>query len=455
VAGQLRRYAEALTREYGFSGSIAVARGDRILLADGFGFADDARRVPITTATRFPIASATKPITATAVLRLEEDGRLRLGDSACTYVAACPRAWRPIRIVELLDQTAGLPELPAAALDRPLGKVVENLKDEPLLFAPGTDYTYSNSNYLVAGSIVEQASGMSWERFLETRIFQPAGMTETVSDTDPDAPGDPVVGYSSSLSPTGERIPVTARLTKRMGHATPDPSPAGGLLSTAEDLLAFVRSLDRGELLSQAARDRMWSPTGPSRFADYGLGWERIEQNGTWVAQHGGAMPGFSSCVSFYPREDVYVLVLSNLVETVACEFVGRDLGAIVFGEPYRMPRAPSGTAVSPQVLSRYVGVYRADPEFGGGEVEVTVEGGRLVLKGLVGLAPPLNRETVLRPWSPTAFFNPHDPAVKITFERVGKRVAIVFHSPAYKRLPPTRERWTRAARESPTPAAG
>lgn len=451
VARELRRYADSLTREYGFSGSIAVARSEQVLLADGFGFVDDRLRSPVTPATRFPIASATKPFTATAIMMLEEDGRLGLGDPICTYISSCPRSWRPIHVVDLLDQTAGLPDLPASALDRPLGDVIDDLKDEPLLFPPGTDYTYSNSNYLLAGAIVERASGMAWERFLQTRIFKPAGLTATVSDTDPAAQSDPVMGYSSSLSPTGKRIPVTARLTQRMGHATPDPSPAGGLLSTVWDLLAFVRSLNSEELLSRPALDRMWRPRGPARFADYGLGWERIEQNGTWVAQHGGAMPGFSSCVSLYPPEDVYVVVLSNLGETVACEFVGRDLGAIVFGEPYRMPHTPSGTTVSPRVLGRYVGVYRADAEVGGGEVEVNVEERHLVVKGLVGPAPARNRKTVLQPWSPTAFFNPHNPAVKITFQRVRDAVAMVFHSPAYKRFPPTRERWTRVARESPS----
>jgi CubicO group peptidase (beta-lactamase class C family) len=445
AARELRTYAEALAREYDFSGSIVVARGDKVLLAEGFGFADDAHRLPITRATRFPIASATKPITATGVLQLEDEGHLRLDDSVCTYVSGCPRAWEPIRIVELLNQTAGLPELPVGALDGPLGEVIDDLKDEPLLFPHGTDYTYSNSNYLVAGAIVEQASGMSWDQFLETMIFEPTGMTQTVSDTSPEAHKDPVVGYSSSLSPTGERIPVTARLSGRMGHATPDPSPAGGLLSTADDLLAFVRSLDEGELLSRPVLRRMWSPVGPARYADYGLGWERTEQNGTWVAQHGGAMPGFSSCVSLYPREDVYVVILSNLGETVACEFVGRDLGAIVLGQPYKMPRAPSPIRVSPRVLRRYIGLYRADAEVGGGEVEVTVDRGQVVLNGLVGLAPAVNRKTILRPWSPTAFFNPHDPAVRVTFKRGRNTMALVFHSPAYKRLPPSRELWTRA----------
>jgi CubicO group peptidase (beta-lactamase class C family) len=122
-------YANPLTREYGFSGSIMVARGDQIMLADGFGFADDHRRSPVTLATRLPIASATKPITATAVLMLEEDGRLELGDPICIYIPSCPRSWRPIGIVDLLDQTAGLPDLPATALGRPLGDVIDDPGD--------------------------------------------------------------------------------------------------------------------------------------------------------------------------------------------------------------------------------------------------------------------------------------------------------------------------------------
>lgn len=440
----LQDYAEALAREYGFSGAVLVARGDRLLLSSGYGFASDALRVRVSEETRFPLASVTKPLTATAVMILVDQGRLSLGEPICAYLQDCPGAWKDISVRQLLNQTAGLPELdPASVEGQHLDEVVRALRRRDLLFPPGTDYTYSNSNYYVAGALIEEVSETPWDRYLDQVIFDSIGMTRTISDSSVD-PADPVVGYSTSLSPTGERIPITRRTSLRLGHGTPDPDPAGGLLSTLSDLHGFARALDNGDLLTPASMEAMWRPLGPARFAHYGLGWERFRQNGTYVVQHGGAMPGFSSCLSLYPREHLYVAVLSNVVESVACEYIGRDLGAIVLGRPYRTPKAPPRDEFPVSTLDALAGVYQAPNDVGDERVEVQVRNNRVVLSGLLSSAYELNDETVLRPWSPTAFFNPHDPYVRITFDRDsnGQAAAMVFHRPAYKRLPPTQERW-------------
>ena len=446
----LDEYLRALAHEYGFSGAVLVAEGDRVLVSAGYGFADDDRGIPASADTRFAIASATKPFTATALMLLVRDGRIDLSDPVCRYLRGCPRRWAGIRIANLLDHTSGLADRsPRSVDDRALAEVVSGLKREELLFPPGDDHTYANANYHLAGYIVEQVTGSSWPEFLEARILSPLGLGRTTVDRVPAATERAAVGYMTSLSPDGDRVPVTEAISDLAGHGTPNPDPAGGLISTVGDLHRFARSLDEARVLPPALLRTMWTPTGPGRYGDYGLGWETFPQNGTRVVQHGGGMPGFSSCISLYPREDLYVIVLSNVTESVACEYIARDLGAIVLGQPYRVPDAPDPRRIPVGVLRTYVGVYRGGSSHTGPAVRIRLVDGRLEMRGLGVLGPPLNDASLLRPWSRTRFFNPHDPYVGITFDRRERHraVALVLHQPAYRRLPAGVERFRRTGR--------
>jgi hypothetical protein len=255
----------------------------------------------------------------------------------------------------------------------------------------------------------------------------------------------PVVrGFTLSLTREGTLTAVGDVLSLRAGHATLRQDPAGGLVGTVVDLYAFARALDTKVLVPDELIRAMWTPTGAGRFADYGLGWELFEQHGTHVVQHGGAMPGFGACLSLYPTEDLYVVVLSNLQETIACEYVARNLGAIVLDRPYERPRAPKVVDVPSNVLRRYVGIYTAPPTLGNERVEVAVSAGELVMRGLASVPPPFVQETILKPFSHSRFFDPHDPHVTISFELTasGDPVLLV-NRPPYKSLAATVERFT------------
>jgi D-alanyl-D-alanine carboxypeptidase len=144
-------------------GAVLVARRDEVLLRTAYGHADADGRVPITPETRFPLASVTKPITATAVAVLASRGVVSLSDSVCEHLPGCPPSWRPIRIVNLLNHASGIPQLPAGRIEGlSLDAAVAILMNREPEFAAGSDYSYSNANYWLAGRIVELAADEPW-----------------------------------------------------------------------------------------------------------------------------------------------------------------------------------------------------------------------------------------------------------------------------------------------------
>lgn len=441
---RLDRYAKALTDAGRFGGAVAVVRDGRVLLMGGYGYADIDARSAITEQTPFPLASVTKQMTAVAVLQLHAQGRLSLTESVCVHVPRCPRRWRPIRIRQLLNHSAGLADGPSR-LTRgtprgpSLNTAIERLKDRPLLFRPGRDYLYSNAGYELAGYIVARASGVPYGEYLRKAIIEPAGMTATdLHRGGPVTGAMPVVGYTTWLSRSAQLRPAPTLVT-------PFPDPAGGVRSTAEDLVRYDRALAEGRLLSAELRRKMFRARGPAR---YGFGWESYRQHGHTVTEHGGAMPGFRTCLSRYNRERLTVIVLSNRQEVDACERMASDLAGIAFGRRIRVPRLRRTMHVPRRVLVQYAGRYRSsdpgDPQLGippPPPLRIKLVRARLVAMP----AGPYDRATILRPVGRGKFVSVHQPDVLIAFARDQGRVsAVEFHHPSFKGLPPMVERLRR-----------
>jgi CubicO group peptidase (beta-lactamase class C family) len=184
----LDKYLAARTRLGRSSGAVLVARGDQVLFQKGYGFADAERRRPFTTATPEPIASLSKMFTAMAVLKLRDARKLGLDDSLCAHLSDCPASWKPITIQEVLRHTSGIPDYEEslelgsdkylAFMQQPNAsvKILENAKNLPLDFAPGSKSHYSNTGYVVLGYLVEQVSGKPFAPYVTDRLLKPAGM---------------------------------------------------------------------------------------------------------------------------------------------------------------------------------------------------------------------------------------------------------------------------------------
>jgi D-alanyl-D-alanine carboxypeptidase len=273
---------DRVARDDGFSGVILVARGDQVLLRRAAGLADRERNIPNTPETRLPIASVTKQFTAAAIMLLVEDGKISLADPISKYFAASPPAWKDVTIKHLLTHSSGIGD--------------KNPAHPALVFAPGTDYEYSNTGYLLLTDAIEKASGQRYGEFLRTRIFAKLGMDAT---SDGAQPRDVVRGYYRSRD---GRWQGGEPLVPGHGYG------AGGVISTLDDMLAWSRSLDTDTVLSASTRAAMFTDYGHG----YGLGWRLSPKYGRSLIWHTGTMLGFAAILDRFPEEQLTVVAMTN-----------------------------------------------------------------------------------------------------------------------------------------------
>jgi CubicO group peptidase (beta-lactamase class C family) len=413
TAARVQTYASEAARLGRFNGVVLVAVGPDVYRG-AFGYADVARRRPMTDQTQFEIASLTKMFTAFAILKLRDEGRLQLGDSVCKYLHPCPPQWQAVTIDEVLHHRGGIPDY-ESSLDMESDKyyafmtqpddahrILERESALPLDFAPGTQFSYSNTGYIVLSYIIEAASGMPYAAYLHSRIFGPAHMTHTgIIGVDPAA--NLAVGYAAPDVTWAQRL---AGFTLQNAGVKPVPKltlsqPHGdaALFSTADDLLVWARIMLGGapHLVSDAERREIWT-----NVDGYGDGWMISPQFGRERYRHTGELPGFLSNIAVYPQSKTIVIMLDNL--DTPMNAITRDLNAAVFNAPYDPPVTGTEVTISPEDKRRIVGAYKT----GDGSTACVSDGGSMMqveikdrfTAGLIPLAPdrfymPLSSGTV------------------------------------------------------------
>ena len=319
--------------------SIAVMRGDDLIVSRGYGFADLEKGVVATADTVYDIASVTKLLTAAAIMRLVDAGRLRLEDDLATRLPVFPNReqGRRITVRHLLSHTSGLHDYEAADTERWLAEgtpltesfVLDFLRDRPLDFEPGTRWSYSNSGFYLLGLIIQHLTGRDYGRYVREEIALPLGLTDTFVCDQPLALDRRTRGYRP-----GEGALVPSRLfTPRniMGD--------GGLCSTAVDLARLPGALRQRNVLSKAALAGMMQPTelAGGVAVDYGLGVRRGVLAGHPLWGHTGGMRTYWAVLVDYPDDDVIVVVIVNTdgAEADALTIEGRIARAVLdLGEP-------------------------------------------------------------------------------------------------------------------------
>jgi len=310
---EVRRRAQAAREKIGAPGlTLAVAQGDRQIFAEGYGKADVENDIACAPDTVFRIASISKPMAAVAILQLAERGRLSLDDPVRKYVPAFPlKGDAVITLRHVLTHTSGIRHYAPGEMDsrEPYRTVTEALavfKDDPLLFPPGTRYSYSSFAYNLLAGVVEAVSGLDFDAYLHDRVFGPAGMT------------------SSFLEHQGEIVKHRARPYVLEGGTLRNAPFAdlsvkwagGGIISTVEDLLRFHMALDQGKLLRPETLRQMYAPAtlNDGTVLEYALGWDvRTDAAGKrWIAHSGGATGG-SSYLLRCPEDGTAVALLCNL----------------------------------------------------------------------------------------------------------------------------------------------
>lgn len=329
----VQRRLDNLTSEGFFSGTVLIARGDKVLLREARGFADAATQTENRIDTRFNIASMGKMWTAAIVLRLAEQRMLSLDDTVAKWVPEYPhpQAAQTMSLAALLQHTAGVGPWDGHAADTPRTSAQAAATMAAPPSSPGR-FSYSNAGYVLLAAAAERATGMSYEELVQRYIFDAAGMTQSglwpVSAIVPNRargylrPADDPLGF-------GERHANEQYL----GYG---PDGSGGAFSTIDDLFKFHRALANGTILTPASFARMQNQTvpmtGAPRPSEYGLGL-RIERcAGQPMLGHagGGAGSGVSSTSYVSPDGSWTIIVLGNVdpePETLAfdiCELVNR-----------------------------------------------------------------------------------------------------------------------------------
>ena len=308
-----------------FSGVVLAAVDGDPVLVKAWGEADRAAGATNTTSTQFNIASAGKMFTAVGMGRLTEAGEVRLDDRLSRYLPDFPRdiASR-ISIEQLLAHTSGLGSYFASPLwqtqrgaIRSVSDFVELVRGETLQFEPGSQYSYSNSGYVLLGAVIEQVTGVDYYEAMQRLVFEPAGMTRTGYPNFLAEPEGVAIGYENGCFGRSPQQCASSPWRDARPLWGARGSPAGGGVSTVHDLHAFIEALKRGQLLHpdtfaqmRAARNRMNRPGGP--IDAYGLGFGRLTIHGRPSWGHNGGTPGAQAQIDVIEDVRLTLIVLSN-----------------------------------------------------------------------------------------------------------------------------------------------
>ncbi len=394
---ELRGWFEARMRELEIPGAaLGIVHGDFVRTV-GLGVANSTTGIPVTSTTAFRVASLTKILTASALVAVANETDLRLDAPIATwypgFTLADPKITATVTIEQLLSHSAGWADTPwpegdAASLT--LADVTGDVASSAQLCAPGQLFNYSNSSFLLAGHILAIATGLSYEEAIARLLLQPLTMT------------------NSGFSPTDvSQVPVApGHITGETRLEPIDPwhnpaafNPAGGLLSTVDDLLRFVR-FQTGTMpadmvpLSDAQRLTMQEPHGPGgslgpTIADaIGLGWMLTNAGSHRVAMSFGSDSAAAAGMAIVADAGFGVAVLANADPglLLATESVERALDLLVRAKP--VPMTP--VALTADDLQALVGTYKIPDDL---DFEVRIDEGAVAIAAYAGdqLVPDLS----------------------------------------------------------------
>ena len=301
------------------------------VIEKGYGVANLASSAPATAATVYRIGSITKQFTASAIMLLVQEGRIKLDDKVSKYLPTAPASWNAITIRHLMQHTSGLPrDFPESLVDQVnpaalpgIDQLVALAAQFPLENATGAVHSYSNVGYHVLGFVIEKVSGQYFADFLQQRIFTPLGMTgaDVIRTTKP----VPAIATGYLWNGSAHRAASTLFLTPGYIEAE------GNLQMSALDLAKWDAALLTERILTKASLAQMWAPAVLNNGAtvSYGFGWSLGDANHHPYTWHNGAVEGFTSQFERHTQEGLSVIVLVNLDDSATTR-IGAHVSAIL-----------------------------------------------------------------------------------------------------------------------------
>ncbi|MFH1418223.1 MAG: serine hydrolase [Planctomycetota bacterium] len=342
--------------------AVLVVKGGAVVLRKGYGLANMEHNIPITPDSVFRVGSMSKFFTATAILMLVEQGKVSLDDEITRFLPDYPTHGEKITIKHLMAHTSGiwdylnLPKMQDGwREDITVEGLIDLFKDKPLSFKPGEGFSYSNSNYILLGAVIEKVTGQTYEAFVDEHLFAPAGMKHTCYGGHLKIIRNRAAGYERS-----DDGYLNARFLNMM-----EPYAAGGHVSTVDDLWRWNKAYRGGRFLSRKMLDqalkRFTLNNGKEVPLASGCGISTFQ--GHTIIIYAGGIHGFNSQAVIMPDEDLHVILLSNnpWYQPPVAEVAAR-LTAIAIGKPLGEPKA---IPLDAKVLDSLAATYRVPDDEG------------------------------------------------------------------------------------------
>jgi CubicO group peptidase (beta-lactamase class C family) len=367
-----------------------IAHNGQVIYKKAYGLADVELSVPMKRDNIFKIGSITKQFTAVVILQLMEQGKLSLQDEITRYIPDYPTQGNKITIEHLLTHTSGIRNYTSikdtVGWDRrdvtPV-EMIDYFKNQPMRFAPGTRWEYSNSGYFLLGYIIEKITGRTYAEYLEEHFFTPLQMNNSSYASDTRIIENRVKGYRKNEKGY-ENAPYLSMT---------QPYAAGSILSTVGDLFKWHQAIHSHKLIKKETLDKALTKykLADGKETTYGYGWRLGNIYESPTIWHGGMVYGFITMATYLPKEDVFVAVFSNC-ESNNIEDVTLKLAAHAIGKPFEYKEI----SMAAETQQDYEGVY----ESGNGQLRIiSVSSNKLYSQIGRGAKSPV------RPFSKDKFF--------------------------------------------------
>jgi|HubBroStandDraft_1064217.scaffolds.fasta_scaffold17846_2 CubicO group peptidase (beta-lactamase class C family) len=326
-ASRINQYLNTSVAKGQFRVNVLVAHGDLMLIRGEYS--PGRQVIKSDEEYRVPIGTIAEQFLATAVLKLEQQGKVRIDAPICVYVAGCPSEWKDVKVVHLLTHTSGLPSLkPSSSGQKEAGTLRDLLvavNGTSLEFKPGSRFKYNALDDAMLHFAVDRVSGRPTKDYIETEIFHAQGMTDTEYPVFENLPAKVQKSYLQD----GESWRM------RESQFCED-----NLCSTVGDLYRWERALAGGTVVSRDSLHEMFTPYRDGR----GLGWKINKEFDRRVAVQNGRAGGASVSIRLYPDDDICIILVAHSDDIDPAPLT-HDIGAIVFGKSYPVSTNVGGSS--------------------------------------------------------------------------------------------------------------
>ncbi|WP_083781168.1 serine hydrolase domain-containing protein [Chitinophaga pinensis] len=296
----------AMTRQQIVGLAVGVIKNGKVIKAKGYGQANLELNTPVTTKTVFKLGSVSKHLIAVAIMKMTQEGKLKLDDPVTKFYPDAPSHWSAITIRHLLNHTSGLvresPIFDGMAA-QPDSLLIRAAYKDSLVFPTGSKWQYCNLGYFILADIIRQTDKRSFSEYMQKEIFKKNGLLTTQVTSLDNLVYNRAGGYVRLGGDT---------ITNALNYVALRPS--GAFLSTIDDMLKWEMLIQEGKILSKERWLQMWQDLAKTNDIDksYGYGWYVTRYKNRKTVFHGGSLPGFRSQYFRFPDERTAIIILTN-----------------------------------------------------------------------------------------------------------------------------------------------